>query len=119
MNRRIEKINKPASDSVLLLCSDISDRLGSRGSFDVSVIPGDLLLSDHGNRLAKRNTIADLSSGPRVNLEGRKQQKIVTIIKLKRAEALSFSIFLYILDHRRGKSSFSLIKKVGQSVLKQ
>lgn len=83
MNRRFEKMNKRASDSVLLLCSDISDRLGSRGSFDVSVIPGNLLLSDHGNRLAKRNTIADLSSGPRVNLEGRKQQKIVTIIKLK------------------------------------
>lgn len=83
MNRKNEKMNKRASDSGLLLCSDISDRLGSRGSFDVSVIPGDLLLSDHGNRLAKRNTIADLSSGPRVNLEGRKQQNIVTIIKLK------------------------------------
>lgn len=64
--------------------SDVRDRLGSRGSLDVSVIPGDLLMTDHGNRLAKRNTIADLSSGPKVNLE----------------------------DHRRGKSSFSLIKRM-------
>lgn len=78
-------MNKRASDSVLLLCSDISDRLGSRGSFDVSVIPGDLLLNDHGNRLAKRNTIADLSSGPRVNLEGRKQKKNCYNYKIKNA----------------------------------
>lgn len=73
MNRRLEKTNKRASDSSLLFCSDIRDRLGSRGSLDVSVIPGDLLLTDHSNRLAKRNTIADLSSGPKVNLEGRKR----------------------------------------------
>lgn len=74
MNRRTDKTNKRASDCGLLFCSDVRDRLGSRGSLDVSVIPGDLLMTDHGNRLAKRNTIADLSSGPKVNLEGRKRK---------------------------------------------
>ncbi|XP_062617687.1 pleckstrin homology domain-containing family G member 7-like [Saccostrea cucullata] len=56
--------------------SDVSDRLGPRGSFDVSVIPSDFLPYDHSNLLMKRNTIADFS------------------------------------DHRKGKSSFNLIKKM-------
>lgn len=72
MNRRIEKMNKLVFDFVFFFCSDISDCLGLCGFFDVSVIFGDLLLSDYGNRLVKRNIIVDFLFGLRVNLEGRK-----------------------------------------------
>lgn len=72
MNRRIEKMNKWVFDFVFFFCSDISDCLGLCGLFDVSVIFGDLLLSDYGNRLVKRNIIVDFLFGLRVNLEGRK-----------------------------------------------
>ncbi|XP_056000785.1 pleckstrin homology domain-containing family G member 7-like isoform X2 [Ostrea edulis] len=71
-----------SSDDETDRSSDVTDRLGSHGSFDVGTVPSEFLLSDPNNRLVKRNTIADFSTPPKAE------------------------------DHRKGRSSFSLIKKM-------